>query len=406
MRRQHKHALEGVKVLDFSWSAVGPLVTKHLSTHGAMVVKVESKQRVDVGRTYYPMKDNIPGIERCGWFDMYANGKYSIGLNLNHPRGIELVKRAVAWADVVVETFSPGVMRKWGLDYPELVKIKPDIIMISLTLLGQDGPLAKRSGFGLQMQAYAGFTDIVGWPDRSPTGNACPYTDGISPWYAVVALLGAIDYRRRTGKGQYIDLSQYEAGITFLSPAILDCVVNNRGWSAKGNRSSSAAPHGVYRCQEDDRWCAIAVTNDEEWEAFCKVIGNPEWTKESRFSTPLARKRNEDELDKLVESWTINYPREQIMLILQQAGVPAGFVEDARDLLEDEQLKHRRHFWYLDHPEMGVHAYEAPSCRLSKTLAEIRRSPLFAEHNEYICTKVLGLSDEEFVELLASGVLE
>jgi len=406
MSKQRKQALEGLKIFDFTWSEVGPLSTKYFSDFGATVIKVESKLRPDVGRTYYPMKDNIPGIDRCGWFDMLATGKHSLGLNLSDPRGIELAKRGVAWADVVTESFSGGVMERLGLDYSELVKIKPDIIMISMSLFGQNGPFSGWAGFGLQMQAYAGFTHLVGWPDRPPTGNSCPYTDAIAPWYAVVAVLGALDYRRRTGKGQYIDLSQYEAGITFLSPALLDYTANNRVMSAMGNRSPYAAPHGAYRCQGDDRWCAIAVSSDEEWQALCQVMGNPEWTKDPKFLTLSARKENEDELDKLMENWTINQSDGEVMLKLQQAGVPAGSVKDARDLLQDPQLKHRQHYVKLDHPEIGIHSYETLSCRLSKTPAEIRRSPLFGEHNEYVCTQVLGLSDEEFVELLADGVLE
>lgn len=406
MNKKQKKALQDIRILDFSWSIVGPLATKYFSDHGATVVKVESKQHIDPGRTYYPMKDNVPGIDRCGWYDMYATGKYSIGLNMSDPRGIELAKKLVAWADVVTDSFSGGVMERWGLGYSDLVKIKPDIVMVSMSLFGQDGPFAKWAGFGLQMQSYAGFTNIVGWPDRPPTGTASPYTDFIAPWYAIVAILGALDYRRRTGKGQYIDLSQYEAAVTFLSPAVLDNVVNDRVVSAMGNRSTCAAPHGVYRCQGDDRWCAIAVFSDKEWEALCRVMGNPEWVKDSRFLTPSARKENEDELDKLIEAWTINQPAEQVMLKLQQARVAAGVIQDGRDLLQDPQLKHRQRYVKLDHPEIGIHSYEALSCRLSKTPAEIRRSPLFAEHNEYIYTKVLGLSDEEFIELLQAGVLE
>ncbi|MFC2032246.1 CaiB/BaiF CoA transferase family protein [Chloroflexota bacterium] len=399
-------ALEDVKVLDFSWSIVGPLTTKCLATYGATVVKVESKERIDIARTYYPMADNKPGIDRCGWFDLYATGKHSIGLNLNKPQGIELAKKLVTWADVVVETFTGGTMERWGLAYPDMVKINPDIIMIGMSLFGQSGPLMRQSGFGLQMQAYAGFTHLVGWPDRPPTGNSCPYTDYIAPWYGIVAILGALDYRRRTGKGQYIDLSQFEAGVTFLAPAILEYTANNRVMSPIGNRSNYAAPHGAYRCQGDDRWCAITVSSDEEWEALCRVMGKPELTKDPKFATLQARKENEDELDRLIERWTINQPEEQVMLKLQEAGVPAGFLKDARDLLRDPQLKHRQHYVELDHPEIGVHSYEQPTCRLSKTPAEIRRSPLFCEHNEYIYTGILGLSDEEFVELLVSGVLE
>ncbi|MFC1989872.1 CaiB/BaiF CoA transferase family protein [Chloroflexota bacterium] len=399
-------ALRDIKILDFGVSITVPLVTKYFSDNGATVVKVESSQRLDIARTYVPMAENIVGIDRCAWFDALATGKYSIGLNLNDARGRELAKRLVAWADVVSDNFTPGTMEKWGLGYQDLVKIKPDTIMIELSLFGQSGPFSKQSGFGTMMQASAGFTLSMGWPDRPPTGTSAPYTDFIGTWYAIVTILGAIDYRKRTGKGQYIDLSQHEAGVTFLSPAILDYTVNNRGMSPSGNRSTYAAPHGVYRCRGDDRWCAIAVFNDAEWKALCQALGNPSWTKSGRFLTLLDRKENEDELDKLVENWTISEEAEQVMLKLQRVGVPAGFVETGPDLHRDPQLEHRGRFKRLDHPEMGVHAYEDSSWRLSRTPAEVKRSPLFAEHNEYVYTKILGLSDGEFAELLAEGVLE
>ena len=297
-------------------------------------------------------------------------------------------------------------MQRWGLGYQDLVKIKPDVIMIEMSMFGQTGPLAKQSGFGTMMQASAGFTLLASWPDRPPTGTSVPYTDFIGTWYAIIATVAAIDYRKRTGKGQHIDLSQHEAGVTFLSPAILDYTVNNRVLSGMGNRSNYAAPHGVYRCRGDDRWCAVAVSNDKEWRAFCQALNNPAWAIDDKFLTPSGRKGNEDELDKLVESWTINQKAEQVMLKLQQVGVPAGIVEDGEDFHKDPQLKHRGRFIKLNHPEMGAHFYEDSSWRFSRTPAEVKRSPLFAEHNEYVYTKILGLPDEEFAQLLAEGVLE
>mgnify|MGYP001046825632 CR=1 FL=1 len=406
MDKERAKALQDIKIMDLGWSITGPLIAKYFSDNGAMVVKVESKQKISIDRTYVPMAGNIAGINRCGWFDQYATGKYSIGLNLKHPRGMEVARKLVAWADVVSNNLAGGAMDEMGLGYQDLVKIKSDIILLSATMFGQTGPMAKQSGFGTMMQAAAGFTLPVGWPDRTPTGSSNPYTDYIGSWYAIVAILAALDYRRRTGKGQFIDLSQHEAGVTFLSPAILDCTVNNRVLSPMGNRSTYAAPHGVYHCLGDDRWCAIAVSSDEQWQAFCQTLGKPEWTKAPRFSTPLDRKKNEDELDKLVENWIVSHAAEQVMLKLQEAGVPAGLVETGPDFHQDPQLRHRCRFLKLDHPEMGPHIYEDSSWRFSRTPAEIKRSPLFAEHNEYFYTKVLGLSDEEFVELLAEGVLE
>lgn len=214
-------------------------------------------------------------------------------------------------------------------------------------------------------------------------------------------------YRRETGKGQYIDHSQLEAGIHFLAPYFMDYVANRRLAERVGNREDSAAPHRAYRCKGDDRWCTIAVYGDEEWDAFCRVIGEPPWTKEMRFSSLLERKKNEDELDKLVESWTIDHTAEEVMSLMQQAGVAAGVVATGEDLHRDPQFQHQRHFKLLNHSEIGEVPFDNPPFRFSKSSCEVRMSsPCLGEHNEYICCNILGMSDEEFVELLQSRALE
>ena len=398
-------ALADVKLLDFSWSIAGPLLTKSFSDHGATVVKLESRQRFDIGRTFVPMAGNKPGIDRCGWFDMYATGKLSVGLNLGHPQGLALARRLVAWADVVVESFTAGQMVRWGLDYADLVKIKPDIIMLSASVFGQDGPLFKQSGFGRLLQGYSGFTQVKGWADRPPPGGDS-YTDFVAPWYGVVSILAALEYRRRSGKGQYIDLSQHEAGVSFLVPALLDYGVNGRVAAANGNRSPAAAPHGAFRCLGDDKWCTVSVSDEAQWRAFREVLGNPAWALAPQFEDLAARLAHQDALEDHVTAWTQNYDAETVAAKLQAAGVPAYAVENGSDLLQDAQLAHRRHYLRLDHPEMGVHAYEQPAFRLSETPAQIKRSPLFEEHNEYVYRELLGLTEAEFEEAMLAGVLE
>jgi benzylsuccinate CoA-transferase BbsF subunit len=401
-----KQALEGLKVADFSWVITGPLSSKLLGDCGATVVRVENSDRPDTIRLYTPYKDGVPGLNRSGFFSVFNSSKYSINLNLGDRRGIDVANRLVAWADVVVENFTPGVMARLGLAYDDLVKIKPDIIMVSAAMQGQTGPHRMHPGFGLMLQALAGFAHVTGWPEGEPH-SPLTYIDFIGPWYVVVAVLAALDYRNRTGKGQYVDLSQLEAGIQFLAPAVLDYVVNGRVQGRMGNRSSSSAPHGVYRCQGSERWCAIAVSTDEEWQSFCKVIGQPELTREPRFATLLARLENVDELDRLVEQWTINHSPEEVMVMMQEAGVPAAVVANSEDLHLDPQLKHREHFRVLNHSEIGPHSYDSPSFRLSKTPVDLRMSaPCLGEHNEYVCTKILGMSDDELLELLQSGVLK
>jgi len=401
-----RKALEGIKVVDFTWAIAGPLATKTLADYGAEVIKIESVSRPDPHRTAAHYKDGIPGVNRRGQFNQDGTGKLSVALNLAHPKGVEIAKRFIARADIVVENFAGGVMKRMGLGYEELKKVKPDIIMLSSCMQGQTGPFATHPGFGFHLAALSGFYHITGWPDREPPYLG-PYTDFINPHFNVLVILAALDYRRRTGKGQYIDMSQYENGAHFLAPLILDYVVNQRVANRVGNRCPYAVPHNAYRCRGDDRWCAIAVFTDEEWESFSKVIGNPAWTSEPKFSTLLARKENEEELDKLVEEWTINYSAEEVMHMMQVAGVAAGVLETGKDLLEhDPQLAHRHFFWELDHPEIGKHYAPGPSFVLSKAPYELQRAPLLSEHNEYALKEILGMSDEEIAELVVEEVLE
>ena len=402
-----KQALEGVNILDFSWVIAGPATTRYLASHGATVIKVESKNKLDLFRAYIPMADGIPGVNRCATFDAYNNDKYGVTLDLSKPKGIEIAKRLATWADVVVENFMPGTMERWELSYDDLRKIKPDIIMVSLSMQGETGPRSRQAGFGTELQSLAGFTNLISWPDRIPAGTNNPYTDFVVPWYAIVAIITALDHRSRTGEGQYLDICQLEGGAMFLSPALFDYTVNGRIAAPSGNRSPNAAPHGVYRCRGEDRWCVIGVFTGQEWHSFANAMGNPPWSKDPKFTTLLGRKQHEDELDKLIETGTINFAAEEVMTKMQSAGVAAGIVATGKDLHDDPQLKHRGHFKLLNHAEIGLHSYELPSWRLSKTPADIRMvSPLLGEHTHYVASEILGMSDEEFVQLLEAKVFE
>jgi len=405
-----KKALEGIKVADFAWAFVGPITTRTLASYGAEVIKIEGgvkAGRMDSQRFSGFFKDGVPGgVDRSSDFNMINTGKLSVTLNLAHPKGVEVAKRFVAWADVVVENFAGGVMEKMGLGYEELRKVKPDVIMLSSCMMGQTGPEAWLGGVGPNLTARSGITHIVGWPDRAPAYLG-PHTDYIAPPLNVLTILAALIYRHRTGKGQYLDMSQYEGVLHLMAPLLLDYSVNQRVANRNGNRLAYAAPHGAYRCRGEDRWCAIAVFTDEEWERFCRVIGNPAWTNDPGFSTLLGRKENEEALDRLVEEWTINHSAEEVMSMMQAAEVAAGVLETAEDLLEhDLQLKHRHYFWSLDHPEVGQYRTARPSFALAKTPCEMRRAPLLGEHNEYALKEVLGMSDAEIAELVIEGVIE
>jgi len=403
-----KQALEGLKVVEFCWLAAGPLVGRYLAQHGATVVRVETVHRPDVLRNTSPFTDKIPGVNRSGVFDQWNDSKFGMALDLSHPKGIDVAKRLVAWADMAGESFTPGVMNSLGLDYEVLKKVKPDIIMYSSSNLGQTGPEAKQPGFGLQLVAYSGFTHLTGWPDRMPSQPYGAYSDFIAPRFMVAALLAAVEYRNRTGKGQYIDVSQMETSIHFLSPAIMDYTVNNRVATRNGNKCPHAAPHNAYKCKGDDRWCAIAVFTDDEWDSLCGAMGNPEWTADPRFTSLPDRKENEAELDERLSEWTKSFTPEHVMEKLQERGVPAGVLKTGAGIQDDRQLNYRQHYIQLEHPEMGKRYYEAATgFILSETPADIcRPSPLLGQHTDYVCREILGMSVEEFDDLSNQGVFE
>ena len=303
-----KQALAGVKVLDFGWFIVGALTGKHLADHGAQVIRVESVTRPDAMRGNRQVSiSTATNPDDKPMFTYLNTSKYSMAVNLKHPRAREIIDRLIRWADVVNENFTPGTMSKLGFDYEYISKIKPEIIMVGSSVYGQTGPLAREWGLDGTGMTLSGHVHLTGWPDREPVMTTCsPYGDIVLPLFAASAIVAALDYKRRTGKGQYIDASMLEVCAYKISPALLDWQANAHLQTRTGNRIPYAAPHGVFPCVGDDRWCAIAVFTSEEWEAFCHVIGDPPWTKEQRFATLDLRKQNEDELEKLVAEWTRN----------------------------------------------------------------------------------------------------
>jgi crotonobetainyl-CoA:carnitine CoA-transferase CaiB-like acyl-CoA transferase len=317
------------------------------------------------------------------------------------------VKRLVAWADLVTENFTPGTLEEWGLGYEELCRVKPDVILFSTSMLGRGGPYSQQPGFGPVLASLSGMTGLTGWPDRMPTNPYGAYTDFLVPRFAVPAILAALDYRRRTGQGQHLDLSQLETSLHFMAPLLLDRAITGRDPGRMGNRHPAAAPHGAYPCRGEDRWCTIACHSDVDWEALCRVMGYPAWTQEERFATLLERKSHEDELDALVGQWTRAWEAYDLMQRLQQAGVPAGVVQTSRDLFEDPQLQHRGHFVLLDHPEMGRHPVQRSEFRLSRAQAQFRSpAPLLGQHTAQVCKEILRMSDEDIAALSEAGVLE
>jgi benzylsuccinate CoA-transferase BbsF subunit len=400
--------LDGIRIAEFGFFIVGPLTGKILADYGAEVIKIESATRPDPHRNIYPFKDEEPGLDRAGRFHPYNTSKLSVTLNLSMSEGVEVAKRIVAHSDIVIENFAGGVMERMGLGYDELVKVNPKLIMLSSSMQGQTGPHSKSQGLGWQLTALSGFFSVAGWPEMRPLGPDGPYTDYIAPHFNVLGILGALDHLRRTGEGQFIDASQYENGVHFLAPLVLDYSANKRIAGMMGNRHPDAAPHGAYRCLGSDRWCVIAVFTDEEWLSFRKTLGYPEWSERSEFSTHARRKLNENELDRLVESWTLEHSPEKVTTILQAAGVSAGMVQVTGEevLDKDPQLKSRRFIRELDHPELGKHRAPGVPFRLSKSPYDVQRSPLLGEHNEYVLKQVAGMTDDEIADIVVDGVVE
>ena len=401
-----REVFEGVKVADFSWVIVGPRVARELAVHGATVVRVESHRVPDMLRVTAPFREGIAGIDRSALWMAYNTNKYGMSLHLSNPKAQEIARKLVMWADIVTDSMTPGTLKRFGLDYESVRKIKPDIIYYSTTQAGQYGPYAKFQAYGQEGAAIAGFYDLFGWPDRPPAPPFTAYTDQIAYPVLLATLMGALAYRRKTGKGMYLEHCQWEAGMHFLGPALLDYRVNGRVLRRMGNSDPYAAPHAIYQCQGTDRWVAITVRHDAEWKAFCAAIGAPEWTKEPRFATLLGRKENEDELNQLVENWTSGYTPEEVMWILQNAGVPAGVLQNNQDLFEDPQLKHRGHFQWLPHKVIGMASHQAPSYRLSKTPYQLKKAgPALGEDNEFVYKNILGYSDEDMAQFLLDGII-
>ena len=398
-------ALEGVKVLDFCWVAIGPMTTRYLSDFGATVVRVESIHRVDTLRTATPHKDGIPGINRSGYFANYNGGKLSLALNMSQPKARELAKKLAQWADVVTENFTPGIMERWGLGYDSLRKTNPGVIMFSASMQGRGGPYSNHPGFGPVLTALSSHTHLTGWPDRTPTSPYGAYTDFLLPHLTVAAISAALDNRRRTGEGCHLDFSQLEGSLYFVAPPLMDYAANGRVQVRQGNKHPVYAPHNAYPCAGEDRWCAIACTNDEAWQSLCRLMNQPALAADPKFAAVEARKQNEEALDGIIARWTQTQDAFELMHRCQKAGVPAGAVQTCEDLFNDPQLAHRDHYVFLDHEEIGIHANDANCFTLSESPPTYRPAPLLGEHTDWVCREILGLPEAEIENLRQSGVL-
>ena len=397
----------GLRVADFSWVGVGPNSTQVLAWHGAEVIRVESALKLDTFRGGGPRPAGDGSPDGSAYWANHNRDKLGVQINLRTPEGVEAAKRLIAASDVVTESFTPGFMQRIGLDYESVRAIRPDVIMMSMSMEGQYGPHAQFRGFGLILQAAAGITGLTSWPDRPPTGTGVAYTDWVAMHFAASGLLAALDHRERTGEGQYIDLSQLEATTYALDGALVAALNGGAATVANGNRHPEAAPHGVFACEGDDRWCAVAVMDDAQWPRLCEAVGREDWAADAGLREAAGRKAREDELEAGLGAWCGERSAEEAQERLQAAGVPAHLVATMADVQHDRQLDARGHFWETDHPVIGPLTYDGPAYLLSETRAGPRNpAPLLGQHTEQVFREVLGYSEEELAELVVSGALQ
>lgn len=394
---------EGIKVADFAWVGVGPIISKAFADHGATVVHIESETRPDVLRNFPPFKNGVNEFNNGQFFANFNSSKYGLACDLSSAEGKEIARKAVDWADVVVESFTPGALARMGVGYEEMSKIYPDLIMMSTCLRGQTGPHNSYAGFGGQGAALSGFMGVTGWPDRDPVGPWGAYSDFIAPRYGVALLAAAIFERRQSGLGQLIDLSQIECSSHFLGPEILDYTVNGNVIPPQGDASPLASPHGVYQTQGTQRYIALAARTDEHWRALRDVAPLRGFS----ASWGLAeRQQNAAAIDAELRGWVEQQDPFEVAAKLQQAGVPAYLVNRPTDLYEDEQLAYRKFFRKLDHKRMGVTPYDGHVSRFSSYDNGPRwAGPCCGQHRDYVLRDLFGFADDDVQRYIEAGIL-
>ena len=397
--------LDGVHVLDLSWVMVGPASGRYLADMGADVIKVESSKRIDPVRTLGPFKDGKTGSERSVSYHNLNAGKRCVAIDIRRHDGRELVMRLADWADVVLESFTPGVLETLHLGYSDLRQRNERIIMASTSLLGQTGPYAQgTSGVGTMGAAMSGATYQIGWPDREPAGPFGPWTDAVTPRFIVASILAALHRRSLTGHGCYIDVAQAEAGIQFMLPAYYEYAANGTIPERRGVAGSPLyAPQGLYPCSGEDRWIAIDASAPNHWDALRAAIVE---LCDAKFDTIVARLRNRAELDAAIAKWTREQEADAIERRLQVAGVPAHVVSRSGDLARDVDLREAGHLNQINDPVFGEAEIEGPRFSLDRTsLPPTRRGPRIGEHTKEVLATVLGMSETEIARLSEAGVL-
>jgi benzylsuccinate CoA-transferase BbsF subunit len=415
------YPLQGYRVVDFGSAWAGPQMAHIVADMGAEVIKIESRNRIDYGRmggaasakdlltkTPEAIAASAPDrLELNPVFHLLNRGKLGITVDFTKPKGAELVRELVKRSDIVADNFTPGVLDKYGLGYEDLVQVKPDIIVVSLCFAGHTGPLKGTRGYAPIITSLAGLDSVVGYPDeRIPCGPRFAYGDHVAALHGALAMLVALIYRNRTGEGQYIDISEWEATTSLLGEPLMEYLMNGRIPGPRGNRDAIMSPHGYYPCRGDGQWVSIAVKTEEEWGNFCQATGNPLWAEDERFSDRYSRLLNQDALDELVSQWTAKYTAREVTETLQKAGVAAAPFLISREQYDDPHFSERGLFVKVGHPKSGTETFYGIPLKLSDTPGAVRSSgPMLGQHNEYVFKGLMGLSDDEFNRLREEKVI-
>jgi len=400
--------MAGIRVLDFSWGGAGPFATKALADYGAEVIKVETSTHYDFPRTMAPYANKEKGINRSAYFSNRNSSKLGVTLNLKSKDAVAIVKRLVPSCDLVVNNFRAGVLERAGLGYQDVAELRPDVIYVSMPLQGSGGPQANYSGVGHTLNVLAGIYGMTAYDDGSVAGPGTNFPDhSVNPGHALVAIMAALVHRKRTGRGQYIEVSQLESTLNLLGPSILAYSLNRANPASEGNTSPEAAPYGVFPCA-DGEWIAISVSDDSQWQALAAMAGGEAWARDARFAGQAGRQAASAELAPLVAGWTKTRDAFELMRALQGKGVPAGVVQNAKHLVDaDPQLAHRGHFVTLEHSEMGPTVYNNAPYRLSRTPGQPRRAaPLLGQHNNIVFNGMLGISEDDLKQMEAAGTFK
>lgn len=402
-----KKFLDGIRVCDLTWAGAGPFATKFLSDFGAEVIKVETATRPDPVRLGGPFKDRVAGTNRSGYFASRNTGKQSIALNMKTEEGRKILTDLIKLCDVMSNNFAYGVMERLGLSYDEVRAIKPDIIYLSMPLYANDGPATRMSGVGMSISSVSGLMYHTGYDGDHIVGPGTHYPDhAANPCHAAFAVIGALRYRRQTGKGMNIDLSQVESTINFAGPAVIETDVTGKEPPVNGNRSRVDAPSGIFRAAGDDAWCAIEVKGDAAWQALATAMGRADIAEHDDFATSACRLAHAEELESLVAEWARGRTPEDINAALDGSGVATARASSSQYLVtQDPQLSHRAYWRRIEHPELGNSLYAHVPCKIDGQRVDLSRPPLFGEHTEQVLTSVLGRSQNEIDALKSAKVL-